>query len=308
MNKKLPAIFYIFLLTLLAIFIISPAQADTGRTKFIDPSSVPSDNDEENLFFSLQAGFYSSYFFRGIELYRGTSFQPSTGLFYDFGDWGTLGGSVWMQVPMENDQQSLAFYDEDGNFIEANAIPKFYELDITASYDVSFDIVTLSTGHIWYTDPGYGQDTAFVNGEKVEIGEIAPDTGEFYAGLSLDLPGQPIFTFYHDYRELEYQYYSLGFSETLSCEPVLGEDFNITPFVNFGFASSAADDISVYNSNGLVHISTGVKFDVDWGIFRVTPSFTYHFGTDDDNEDGSDRTGNKFIFAVDIGYDHGFSL
>ncbi|MFN8390299.1 MAG: hypothetical protein U0136_08425 [Bdellovibrionota bacterium] len=279
------------------------AQAQDSQKKYIDPSSAAPTDTGGPLTVSLRSSFLSSYYYRGLALYPGVSIQPSGGVFYNLGDYGTIGGSIWMQVPAEDSQETVTFFDEDGNKIVEDLNQKFFELDSTLSYDVTIDKATVSVGHIWYTDPGYGDDIFFQNGIKRNLGERAPDTSEFYVGLALDVPSSPQFTLYYDYRTLEYFYYSLGFSHNFEI-PALGEGFNLTPFVVFGFAGSAADDIPVYNRNGLEHVNLGVATNLKWGMFQVKPNFTYVFGTDKE-VNGVERTSDQFIVGVDIGYDFG---
>ncbi len=277
--------------------------AQETQNKFIEPSSTAQSETGGPLTVSLRTAFVSDYFYRGLALYPGTSMQPSGGAFYSLGDAGTIGVSVWMQVPLEDSQQTVTVFDADGNKIVQDLNQKFFELDTTLSYDVTFDKVTVSAGHIWYTDPGYGDDEFFVNGVRQSLGERAPDSAEFYVGLALDVPLNPQFTLYYDYRTLEYFYYSLGLSHNFEV-PALGEGFNITPFVVFGFAGSAADDITIYNNNGLEHINLGVTTNLKWGILTVKPNMTYVFGTDDE-VDGFERTSDQFIMGVDFAYDFG---
>lgn len=290
-NEKLRTLAGMFAIAALAAaYSAAPAAAQDGREKFIDPSDVEEAETGELLSFSTRLGLYSDYIWRGINLYKGVSIQPSMGVFYDTGDFGTVGGSIWMHIPGDNNQGV-------GN-------DKFFELDATLSYDYTWENVTFSVGHIWYTDPGYG--------EKEDRPEIAPDSSEFYAGFSLDMLLNPQFTFYTDYRTLEYQYYSLGFSHTFK-PSALGEGFNITPFVTFGFASSADDDKIIYNHDGLEHINVGLSSSLPLGIFTVKPVATYVFGTDRDrdltiqgqtfNLDG--RTVDKFYVGFDLVYDFG---
>lgn len=276
----------------------APAAAQDGREKFIDPATVAAAEGNESLSISSRVGFYSDYVWRGINLYKGVSIQPSAGVFYDTGELGTVGASLWMHIPGDNEQGALN--------------DKFYELDGTLSYDYTYDVATFSVGHIWYTDPGYDSKRE-IDGVEVEVGEIAPDTSEVYFGVSLDLPGQPQFTFYDDYRTLEYQYYSLSFSHPFKPKTTLGEGFNVTPFVTFGFASSADDDKLVYTHDGLVHANVGVSSNLPLGVLNVHPSFVYNIAADGDkdiNIGGQDfslesRTVNKFYFGVDISYDFG---
>lgn len=281
------------------------AQEDQGRLKILSPNTAAQSTAESPWSFSTRTGFYSAYLYRGIEIYSGASIQPSVGAFYSLGDYGTLGGSVWMHISGESDSRPISFFDEQGNFIETRQRPAFFELDPTISYDFTYDIATFSAGHIWYTDPGSGENIkTYVNGQKAFVNETAPDSGEIYAGVSLDLPLEPQFTFYHDYRALEYQYYTLAFRHKFTCA-ALGEGFNITPFTQFGFASNASDDLLIYNRNGLEHINVGISTVAKLGIFQVKPNLTYIFANDP-SKDGIQRVKDKFVVGVDFAYD--FSL
>ena len=282
----------------------STAAAQDNQSKIISPAEATPSETGSALSVSLRSSFVSSYMYRGLKLYSGVSMQPSAGAFYSLGDAGTIGASIWAQVPLEDDQTTIRFFDADGNNIVQDLNQKFFELDPTLSYDISFDAITASVGHIWYTDPGYGEDEFFVNGVKRSLGERAPDTSEFYLGLSLDVPGQPQLTVYYDYRTIEYFYYSLGFSHQLEV-PALGEDFSLTPYVVFGFASDAADDIAVYNEDGLEHINLGVTTSVKWGIFQLKPNFVYVLSTEDEDDNGNTRTSDQFVFGIDVAYDFG---
>ena len=274
---------------------------DDGRMKIINPSDIPQTDSPWS--FSARSGFYSSYLYRGLEIYSGASIQPSVGAFYSLGDYGTLGGSMWMHISAENDPRSISFFDEQGNFFETRQRPAFFELDPTISYDYTWDKVTFSAGHIWYTDPGSGGNIKiYQNGEKIFQGETAPDTSEFYAGITLDLPGEPQFTFYEDYRKLEYQYYSLAFRHKFE-HAAFGDGFNIVPFVQFGFASNANDDKLIYNSNGLEHINIGVSHTAKLGMFQVKPNLTYCFAQDDTGDGETRRVEDKFVIGFEVAYD-----
>jgi hypothetical protein len=85
----------------------------------------------------------------------------------------------------------------------------------------------------------------------------------------------------------------------LNFDEHLGEGFNITPYVNFGFTTNG--EKAYADASGLKHINAGVRANLKLGDFRVTPIFTYVFGTDDD--DNGDRTPNQFLFGIDFAYD-----
>ena len=212
-------------------------------------TSIEEVNAEESpLSVDLSTGLYSDYMFRGFNLYDGIAIQPSLGTSYDLGDAGTLGANVWAHLSGEGDRQA----------------EKFTEVDYTLSYDISLGIASIGLGHVWYTFP--------------DSDDGIDDSAEFFASISFDTLLSPSFSFYHDYDAFDAQYYELGLSHTLECS-YLGEGFNITPFVNFGFASNAE---KVYaDSGGLVQITYGAYFDLDLGDIAVTPSINYTNESDD---------------------------
>ncbi len=214
---------------------------------------------------NLTAGVVTEYMFRGKTVYEGSSFQPSATPFYDLGDYGIISGNIWAQVPTETNEPP----------------EKFTEVDYTISYDIDIDIVTLSAGHIFYTFPGSAE------------GRIA-DTVEFYVGTSLDVVTNPTLTFYNDYDEGKYQYYTLSFYETLNHE-FFGKENNIIPSALFGFAANADDGPVFYKDNGLVHIDIGLAFDIPLGELFLSPHLNYTFETDD-------FANNEFWFGIDLSY------
>lgn len=212
-------------------------------------------------------GVYSDYMFRGKNVYEGTSLQPSATGYMDFAELGTLSANVWAHTSLETNEPP----------------EKFTEVDYTLSYDLEIWKFALSAGHIFYTFPG---------GSRARIS----DTEEFYVGLGLvDVPLNPRFTMYNDYNAGKYQYYTLGFDEVFHC-PMLGEDTGIVPHVRFGFASNADDGPVFYKDNGLVHIDTGLAFEVPMGEFYLIPHFNFNFETDD-------YADNEFWMGVDLSYD-----
>lgn len=281
---------------------VEPAIAQEDKT----PTAFVADQ-EDDLWVTLSLPFYNKYYYRGIELYPDTSFQPSLSVNYSLGDFGTIGASVWAHIPMADDQLRVNTFDSQGNFFSGEIANKFVEVDPAVNYDISFGLATLSVGHIWYTDPSEGTTEIVQAGQVVDIGPPAPDTSEYYGGVALDTILQPSLTVYHDYREFDYQYYALGFSQYLGEDELgttLGEGFNITPYALFGFATNGE---KVYNKkSGLKHINVGVSSTLSLGIIRVTPRIQYNFGFDDDIND-IERTDNDFIYGIDFAYDGSFS-
>lgn len=177
-----------------------------------------------------------------------------------------LGANVWLQAPGESNEPP----------------EKFNELDTTLFYRISVDKLSFEVGHIFYTFPGGG-------------GRIS-DTVEFFGGVSADVFLHPSFTFYADYEEGEYQYYTLRFEEEIKV-PVGGEaTLGVTPFVLFAFASSADDGPVFYLEDGLVHMDLGATISVPVGEhFDISPNFTVSIEDDD-------ALDNEFAFGIDLTY------
>lgn len=210
-------------------------------------------------------GFYTDYMFRGKNVYEGTSVQPSVSGSYSFGDLGTFGANVWLQLPAESNEPP----------------EKFNELDTTLSYDIDFDAVTLSAGHIFYTFPG---------GE----GRIR-DTLEYFLGFSVDTWGNPTFTFFHDYDEAKYQYYTLTFRQSVPL-PEVDDKFVVTPYTTFAFSTNGDDSPRLFKRDGLAHVDVGFSIDLQLAKILVSPNFNYTFEVDD-------FTNNEFWLGVDFSFD-----
>ncbi|MCB0317549.1 MAG: hypothetical protein KDD56_02245 [Bdellovibrionales bacterium] len=216
----------------------------------------------DDLTLDLNAGFYSDYMFRGFNLYDGTSIQPAVGLGYGLSDSSSVNFSAWSHLSGEGGKSTAT---------------KFTEIDYTASYDVSFDNVGLSFGHIWYTYPA---DSDGIN-----------DTSEFFASIAFDTFLTPTVSAYHDYEEFDAQYYELGLSHTVETD-ALGDGFNMTPYVTFAFASNAD---KVYADDGLVHVTFGVSFDAAIGDVVLSPSLNV-------TREADDLTENEFWTGINFGY------
>jgi len=236
-----------------------------GLITLFVPGQVVAEDSERPWGASVSSGFYTDYMFRGKNVYEGTSIQPSVTTFYDFGELGTLGANLWLHVPGETNEPP----------------EKYTELDTTFSYHLNISYFEVGGGFILYRFP---------DGD----GRIK-DTNEYFLSVSADVLLNPSFTFYDDYDEGEYQYYTLTLRETVPA-PMLGDDFEFTPYVLFGFASNADDGPVFYEDDGLVHIDTGLSLNLELGIFYIVPNFNFTF----EIEEGAE---NEFWLGVDIGFD-----
>lgn len=235
----------IFLLLLLLV--ISPAQAD---------EPVKSESEESRFAFEGKASFLSDYVFRGMNVYPDTSIQPFIRGAYSLDSHQGISGSVWAHFSAGGADR------HDQNFTE---------FDYTVSYDLSFDWLKASAGHVWYLFP-YDNTGAL------------PATKEIFATTTLALPLSPTFTFYSDYDEFDYQTYELSFAHTFG-EP---GSFNCTPWIVFGFAGNSE---KVYERDGLEHITVGLSADADLGIITAIPMLNYTFKIDE-------NTNNQFWLGV----------
>ncbi len=220
---------------------------------------------EDALSYEMSVSHFSDYMFRGVQLYDGVSIQPAAAIGYDLGSAGALSFSAWSHLSGEGGQSSSE---------------KFTEIDYTAAYSFQAGISTLSLGHVWYNYPD-GDDHI-------------SDTGEVFAGISLDTILTPTLTAFQDYKEYDAQYYELGISHTFNLD-CLGEGFNATPFATFGFASNAS---KVYAQDGLVQTTFGVSFDSKLGDLVLTPSLNV-------TRESDDVASNEYWFGVTLAYASG---
>lgn len=223
--------------------------------------TIASAEQDRSVTVDTSVAVLTDYMFRGFNLYDGTSIQPSTNLNYKT-EVGTFTGGLWFHLPGEGDRQS----------------EKFTELDATLKYAHSIGPVAFTIGNVWYTYPNEGDN------------EIL-DTAEMFATVSYDTLFTPTLSFYHDWDEFDAQYYEFGLSHKLTAE-TLGEGFNVTPFVAFGFASSADN---VYDDDGLVHVTYGMYSTVSLGDITLTPSVNYTSKVDD-------ATVNEFWAGISFAY------
>ncbi len=230
--------------------IVAAAAITVAMVTSVAQFAIAEDTTETKAFsLTTATDIYTAYMFRGFRVYDGTSIQPSVNAAYDTGEFGSFGGNVWAHFPGESDKQDQ----------------KFTEIDYTLSWSKTFEPVTFTAGYVWYTYPHDNTGTAV-------------KTSEIFMSASLDTFLNPTFSFFQDDDAFTAQYYQLGFSHTIEWD-CLGDGFNTTPYINFGFASNAKD--VVYDDNGLEHITFGTSFDLKLGDIRVVPSLNYTRGIDD---------------------------
>lgn len=215
---------------------------------------------------SASVAFVSDYMWRGLNLYDGTGIQPTAGLEYDTG-YGKLGGNVWSHLSGEGGSSSSS---------------KFTEVDYTLSYAYSISPVTFKLGHIWYTFPADSDD---IEGTAEFFGTIVVDDGALGSPFALN----PTFSVYEDYDLVEGEYYELGFSHPFDV-PSLGDGFNLTPYVSFGFAQN---EEPVYADDGFVQATFGVSSNLTLGSLAVVPSLNYTAESDK-------NATNEFWFGMSI--------
>ena len=102
----------------------------------------------------------------------------------------------------------------------------------------------------------------------------------------------PTLTYYRDIDARTFNYYELNFSHKLDEVCGLGDGFNVTPSVTFGFVSSAT---GVYEHGGLTYTTVGLSSETKLGDISVVPGVSYSFESDA-------ATDNQFVAGVDFGY------
>lgn len=218
--------------------------------------------EDKELSIDIGTTVTSDYMFRGFNLYEGTSIQPSVALGYDLGSFGSIGTGVWSHITAEHPSDETTFT----------------EIDYDLNWSKEFGDISVVLGHLWYT---YPHDRA----------GIFPTTNEFYTSISYDTFLSPVFSVYYDYDAFDTQFYELGFSHEVTSES-LGEGFNVTPYVSFGFAT---DSEKVYADDGLVVIASGLSSNLSLGDISVVPGVHYSFKVDDNTID-------RFWFDLNLGY------
>lgn len=218
--------------------------------------------DEVKYSLDTAVAFNTAYVFRGTTLYDGASIQPEINAGADMGDMGAFSGYVWDHSSASNTDNS----------------ERFNEVDYGIGYTIPVDIVTLGAGFTWYryqnNHPGY----------------LA--TQEYYLSAAVDTVLTPTLTYTRDIDTGTYNYYDLTLSQKIDEVCGLGEGFNITPYVTFGFASNAE---GYYEHGGLVQTTVGLSSDLALGDFKVVPSLNYSFESDA-------ATDNQFWAGFSIGY------
>jgi hypothetical protein len=202
--------------------------------------------EESPITVDLDVGVYTDYMFRGFNLYDGISFQPSIATSYALDENGSITASVWSHIPGENSEN-----DNDD----------YTEIDYNLYYNRTIGDLSLSTGFMWYT---------------YENSDLS-STAEVFLSLALDTLLTPTISVYHDFEEFDTQYYELGLSHRFDIA-ALGDGFNVSPFVNFGFASNSE---KVYADDGFVQSTFGLAFEASLGDVLVSPSIHVTRESDD---------------------------
>jgi hypothetical protein len=220
----------------------------------------PAQAEPPRLAGELAIGLYSDYVFRGRNLYDDISLQPSVSTSYFLGNLGSLSGNIWSHLPL-------------GGKINSQDIK---EVDFTLVHDISFEPLTSSIGHTWFT--------YFDNEEGPK------DTGEFFVAASGNTILHPTFSYYYDYRAKEASHYEISLDHSFAIE-LPKHTIGISPYVGLGF--STRSDPS-YDKEGLAYTNYGIAFEVVFSSYRVSPNLSYTQSQDKECD-------NQFWFGITIG-------
>ena len=198
------------------------------------------------LSFDTSMSLLSSYMFRGQLFHEGLSLQPSAQAHLELGQHGMLNAILWMQLPLDNRDNSA----------------HFIEMDQGLSYDYTYSRITASIGHYWYTFPDSSDDRQ--------------SRREVWGALALDTMLAPTLTVFHEYELYNMQYYDLNISHTFEKS---GEGaFHVTLFSDFGFSSNGE---KLYAKNGLVQITSGISTEICIGEVIINPTIAYSASEDE---------------------------
>ncbi len=192
--------------------------------------------DESPVSASADVSILSQYVWRGYALSDDSIVvQPSATVTY-----GGFGFNLWGNLDM----------DELGSDDTS-----FNETDMTLSYDMSFDIVSVGVGYIYY-------------------GLEGEDSQEFYVSLGLDTILAPSLTVYRDVDTFPGWYINLGVGHSIS----FTDDIALDLAASIGYV-----DTDGYNEFHDGCISASISIPVD-DYITITPMMSYTFALTSDSE------------------------
>lgn len=191
----------------------------------------------------LGATLTSRYMFRGLERFDGASFQPyGLGKFEASSDL-TYQGLVWGHLPLESAKPDVGTMSE-------------VDTTLAIQYSAIKRVVT-TLGHSGYLFPS--------KDKNVE------DFAEIFIGASIDFMFTPSVTVFYDYIDSDALYYQLTLHHQFIWPP-FGDDFNVTAFGDFGWASN---DKGRYGDNGLAQITWGLSTNTNIGGIDLSPAIQF---------------------------------
>ncbi len=191
--------------------------------------SVPAWAEDSPVSASADVSMLSQYVWRGFALSEDSIVvQPSASVSY-----GGFGFNLWGNLDMDE------YGTEDSSF---------NEIDMTLSYDWSFDTVSVGVGYIYY-------------------GLEGEDSQEVYFSVGLDTILAPSLTIYRDFDTFPGFYYSLGIGHSI---PI--GDLSLDLSAAFGYA-----DYEDYSELHDGSVSASMSLPVN-DYISVTPMVAYSFG------------------------------
>ena len=155
----------------------------------------------------ISADYYGKYIWRGQNVNDESVLQPNvSGSAYGFT------GSIWANIDLTNGPHQAA----------PNNAGEFSEIDYTLDYSASVpgaEKLGFSLGVIHYLFP----NTTFTS------------TTEIYAGVNLDVPLSPFFTWYGDVNAIDGNYLQFGFGHSFA-ELAGSKDYNLGLDLSASFA------------------------------------------------------------------------
>jgi hypothetical protein len=207
-------------------------------------TSLATENPDASL--DISVDYAGKYIWRGQNVNDESVLQPNLG----FSAYG-FSGSIWANIDLTNGSQTIP--DNAGEFQEVD-----YALDYSNSVP-NLDKLGFSVGVIHYLF----MDTSAIS------------TTEVYAGVSLDIPTSPFFTWYGDVNAIDGSYLQFGVGHTF--EQLAGSsDYNMGLDLSGAFAYGTCgynDGYFGIDEGGWNDFTMGIGVPITLKHFTLTPKF-----------------------------------
>ncbi len=236
----------------------APAEQDQSAQPEQDQpaqpgSEQPAEPEEEKLEFYASAAFAGSYIWRGMPVNDEPVLQPDLGI-----SKGGFSLDIWGNIDLTDFGKEAGYGDQAGNLTE---------IDYTASYEHSFDKLTVFGGFVTYTFPNLHLNSST----------------EAFLGLNLDVPSQPTLTYNMDVDgnyTSPAAYIALDLSHSFSVYEQGDISITIDPSAHLGYSTQEFCKTYYGHRNEMDDswhdwaLGVAVPISLPYG-FAITPSYSF---------------------------------